>query len=181
METLANVPTILRKGPEWFRCIGTTHSKGTKVFALAGRVLNIGLIEVPMGISLREIIYSIGGGILDGGKFKAVQTGGPCPVSHLVASAKACDRLLAVQIPPDARDSVSFSHGLDPHALLAGARELYASHPEAILVTMGGECFDLTDHLSPAVAENLPALVECVRQRIAHDGDECHEKYQHQG
>ena len=87
VETFANVPTILRKGPEWFASIGTEKSKGTKVFALAGSVTNTGLIEVPMGISLREIIYEIGGGIPDGKKFKALQTGGPSggciPAQHL--------------------------------------------------------------------------------------------------
>ncbi len=77
VETLGNVPTILRKGGDWFASIGTEDSKGTKVFALAGRVVNTGLIEVPMGITLREIIYDIGGGIPDGGEFKALQTGGP--------------------------------------------------------------------------------------------------------
>lgn len=77
VETLANVPVILLKGPEWFASIGSEKSKGTKVFALAGKINNVGLIEVPMGITLREIIYEIGGGIKDGKKFKAVQTGGP--------------------------------------------------------------------------------------------------------
>ena len=67
----------MRNGAEWFAAIGTEKSKGTKVFALAGRVNNTGLIEVPMGITLREIIYEIGGGIPDGKQFKAVQTGGP--------------------------------------------------------------------------------------------------------
>lgn len=77
VETYANVPAIILKGAEWFSSIGTETSKGTKVFALAGKVNNVGLIEVPMGITLREIIYEIGGGIKDGKKFKAVQTGGP--------------------------------------------------------------------------------------------------------
>jgi bidirectional [NiFe] hydrogenase diaphorase subunit len=77
VETFANVPPIIRNGAAWFSSIGTEKSKGTKVFALAGRVENTGLIEVPMGITLREIIYSIGGGIPDGKKYKAVQTGGP--------------------------------------------------------------------------------------------------------
>jgi bidirectional [NiFe] hydrogenase diaphorase subunit len=77
VETFANVPPILRKGAAWFAGIGTEKSKGTKVFALAGRVNNTGLIEVPMGITLREIIFEIGGGIPDGKKIKAVQTGGP--------------------------------------------------------------------------------------------------------
>ena len=77
VETLANIPVILTKGYEWFASIGTERSKGTKVFALAGKINNVGLIEVPMGTTLREVIYEIGGGIKDGKKFKAVQTGGP--------------------------------------------------------------------------------------------------------
>ncbi|MFH0729795.1 MAG: NuoF family protein [Pseudomonadota bacterium] len=77
VETLANVPAIIRRGGEWFSGIGTAGSKGTKVFALAGRVMNTGLIEVPMGISLRDILYRIGGGIPEGRRFKAVLTGGP--------------------------------------------------------------------------------------------------------
>lgn len=77
VETYANIPVILLKGAEWFASIGTEKSKGTKVFALAGKVNNVGLIEVPMGTTLREVIFDIGGGIKDGRKFKAVQTGGP--------------------------------------------------------------------------------------------------------
>ncbi len=77
VETLANIPVIINKGWEWFSSIGTEKSKGTKVFALAGQINNVGLIEVPMGITLREIIYEIGGGIKGGKQFKAVQTGGP--------------------------------------------------------------------------------------------------------
>jgi NADP-reducing hydrogenase subunit HndC len=77
VETFANIPVIFLKGPEWYSAIGTDKSKGTKVFALAGKINNVGLIEVPMGITLREIIYEIGGGIKNGKKFKAVQTGGP--------------------------------------------------------------------------------------------------------
>jgi len=77
VETLANVPVIILKGAEWFSSIGTESSKGTKVFALAGKINNVGLIEVPMGTTLREVIFEIGGGIKDGKKFKAVQTGGP--------------------------------------------------------------------------------------------------------
>ena len=77
VETFANVPAIFLKGAEWFSSIGTAKSKGTKVFALAGKINNVGLIEVPMGITLREVIFEIGGGIKDGKKFKAVQTGGP--------------------------------------------------------------------------------------------------------
>jgi NADH:ubiquinone oxidoreductase subunit F (NADH-binding)/(2Fe-2S) ferredoxin len=77
VETYANIPVIFLKGHEWFASIGTEKSKGTKVFALAGKINNVGLIEVPMGITLREVIYEIGGGIKDGKKFKAVQTGGP--------------------------------------------------------------------------------------------------------
>jgi NADH:ubiquinone oxidoreductase subunit F (NADH-binding)/(2Fe-2S) ferredoxin len=77
VETYANIPVIFLKGADWFSSIGTEKSKGTKVFALAGKINNVGLIEVPMGITLREVIYEIGGGIKDGKKFKAVQTGGP--------------------------------------------------------------------------------------------------------
>ncbi len=77
VETFANIPLILRYGPEWYSSIGTQGSKGTKVFSLAGKVNNTGLIEVPMGTTLRTIVFDIGGGIPRGGKFKAVQTGGP--------------------------------------------------------------------------------------------------------
>jgi NADP-reducing hydrogenase subunit HndC len=77
VETFANVPVIINKGAEWFSRIGTVKSKGTKVFALAGKVNNVGLIEVPMGTTLREVIFDIGGGIKNGKKFKAVQIGGP--------------------------------------------------------------------------------------------------------
>src|ERR1017187_7857401 len=77
VETFANIAPIIRHGGEWYAGIGTEKSKGTKVFALAGRVENTGLVEVPMGISLREMVFEIGGGIPDGRKFKAVQTGGP--------------------------------------------------------------------------------------------------------
>ena len=77
VETLANIPVILTKGAEWFASIGTEKSKGTKVFALTGKINNSGLIEVPMGTTLREIIFDIGGGIRNGRKFKGVQTGGP--------------------------------------------------------------------------------------------------------
>jgi bidirectional [NiFe] hydrogenase diaphorase subunit len=77
VETFANVAPIIRNGSDWFASIGTERSKGTKVFALAGSVKNTGLIEVPMGITLREIIFEIGGGVPEGRKLKAVQTGGP--------------------------------------------------------------------------------------------------------
>ena len=77
VETLANVPVILQKGGEWFSGIGSETSKGTKVFALTGKVVNTGLIEVPMGIALREIVFEIGGGAPNGKRIKAIQTGGP--------------------------------------------------------------------------------------------------------
>jgi len=77
VETWANVPLIINKGPEWFYRIGTEKSKGTKIFSLVGKVKNTGLVEVPMGMTLREIIFDIGGGTSDGKEFKAVQTGGP--------------------------------------------------------------------------------------------------------
>ena len=77
VETFANVSSIIRRGATWYRAIGTPKSAGTKVFALAGRVVNTGLIEVPMGVTLRDIVFDIGGGIIGGAEFKAVQTGGP--------------------------------------------------------------------------------------------------------
>ncbi len=87
VETLANIPQIIVKGPEWFASMGTETSKGTKVFALGGKIVNTGLVEIPMGTTLREIIYDIGGGIPGGKAFKAAQTGGPSggciPAAHL--------------------------------------------------------------------------------------------------
>ena len=87
IETYACIPPIIEKGADWFLGIGTKNSPGTKVFALTGKVVNTGLVEVPMGITLREIIYDIGGGIMNGKKFKAIQTGGPSggciPEEHL--------------------------------------------------------------------------------------------------
>jgi NADH-quinone oxidoreductase subunit F len=77
VETWANIPLIVNRGAEWFRSIGTESSTGTKIFSLVGKIANTGLVEVPMGMPLREIIYEIGGGIPDGKRFKAVQTGGP--------------------------------------------------------------------------------------------------------
>jgi len=77
VETFANVPPIILRGPEWFAGLGTEKSKGTKVFALAGKITNTGLIEVPMGTALRTIVEEMGGGAPDGGRIKAVQTGGP--------------------------------------------------------------------------------------------------------
>ena len=77
VETLANIPIIFLNGPEWFRSIGTEKSPGTKVFALGGKIANTGLVEIPMGTTLREVIYDIGGGIPNKRQFKAVQTGGP--------------------------------------------------------------------------------------------------------
>lgn len=77
VETLANIPVIITKGADWFSKIGTEKSKGTKVFALGGKINNTGLVEVPMGTTLREVIYDIGGGCPNGKEFKAVQTGGP--------------------------------------------------------------------------------------------------------
>lgn len=86
VETYANIPQIILKGPEWFSSIGTEKSKGTKVFALGGKINNTGLVEIPMGTTLREIVEEIGGGVPNGKKFKAAQTGGPSggciPASH---------------------------------------------------------------------------------------------------
>ena len=87
VETYANIPQIILNGPEWFQSMGTEKSRGTKVFALGGKIVNTGLVEVPMGTTVREIVYDIGGGIPGGKKFKAAQTGGPSggciPASHL--------------------------------------------------------------------------------------------------
>lgn len=77
VETYANIPQIILKGPEWFSSMGTERSKGTKVFALGGKVVNTGLVEIPMGTTLREVVEDIGGGCPNGKKFKAAQTGGP--------------------------------------------------------------------------------------------------------
>ena len=99
VETFASVPVIINKGWEWYSSIGTEKSKGTKVFALAGKINNVGLIEVPMGTTLREIIYEIGGGIKNGKKFKAVQTGGPsggCLTEHHLDTPIDFDNLVAV-------------------------------------------------------------------------------------
>ena len=87
VETLSNIPKIILNGANWYNSIGTENSKGTKVFALGGNVVNVGLVEVPMGTTLREIVYDIGGGIPNGREFKAAQTGGPSggciPKEHL--------------------------------------------------------------------------------------------------
>jgi NADP-reducing hydrogenase subunit HndC len=99
VETFANIPVIFNKGPEWFSSIGSEKSKGTKVFALAGKVNNVGLVEVPMGTTLREVIFDIGGGIRNGKKFKAVQTGGPsggCLTEKHLDTPIDYDNLIAV-------------------------------------------------------------------------------------
>ena len=87
VETYANVPSIILNGADWFASMGTEKSKGTKVFAVGGKIINTGLVEVPMGTTLREVVYDIGGGIPNGKKFKAAQTGGPSggciPAEHL--------------------------------------------------------------------------------------------------
>jgi NADP-reducing hydrogenase subunit HndC len=99
VETFANIPAIILNGADWYSAIGTEKSKGTKVFALAGKINNVGLIEVPMGTTLREVIYEIGGGIKDDKKFKAVQTGGPsggCLTEKHLDTPIDFDNLLAV-------------------------------------------------------------------------------------
>ncbi len=99
VETWANVPVIINEGADWYGNIGTEGSKGTKIFSLVGKVNNTGLVEVPMGISLREIVYDIGGGIPEGKKFKAVQTGGPsggCIPESLIDLPVDFDRLTEV-------------------------------------------------------------------------------------
>jgi len=99
VETWANVPLIIERGADWYTQIGTEGSKGTKIFSLVGKVNNTGLVEVPMGITLREIVYDIGGGIPGGKKFKAVQTGGPsggCIPESLIDLPVDFDRLTEV-------------------------------------------------------------------------------------
>ena len=99
VETWANVPVIINEGADWYGRIGTEGSKGTKIFSLVGKVNNTGLVEVPMGITLREIVYDIGGGIPDGKRFKAVQTGGPsggCIPESMIDLPVDFDRLTEV-------------------------------------------------------------------------------------
>ena len=99
VETWANVPVIILNGAKWYAGIGTEKSKGTKIFSLVGKVNNTGLVEVPMGITLREIVYEIGGGIPGGKKLKAVQTGGPsggCIPESLIDLPVDFDRLTEV-------------------------------------------------------------------------------------
>lgn len=99
VETFANIAPIIRKGGKWFASMGSARSKGTKVFALTGKIKNTGLVEVPMGMSLREIIEGIGGGVPDGHKFKAVQTGGPsggCIPDELLDIGISYDALIGV-------------------------------------------------------------------------------------
>lgn len=99
VETYANIPAIILKGAEWFASVGTEKSKGTKVFALGGKINNTGLLEIPMGTTLREIVYDIGGGIPNGKAFKAAQTGGPsggCIPASLLDTKIDYDNLIAI-------------------------------------------------------------------------------------
>ena len=99
VETFANIPQIILKGADWFNSIGTEKSKGTKVFALGGKIEHVGLVEVPMGTTLRKVIYKIGGGIPNGKKFKAAQTGGPsggCIPAECIDTPIDYDSLLAI-------------------------------------------------------------------------------------
>jgi len=99
VETFANIPQIILRGAEWFASMGTERSKGTKVFALGGKINNTGLVEIPMGTTLRDIIYDIGGGIPNGKKFKAAQTGGPsggCIPASLIDTEVDYDNLVAL-------------------------------------------------------------------------------------
>ena len=99
VETFANVPQIILKGADWFRTMGTEKSKGTKVFALGGKIKHTGLVEIPMGTTLEDIIYNIGGGIPGGKKFKAAQTGGPsggCIPASLIQTPVDYDNLTAI-------------------------------------------------------------------------------------
>lgn len=99
VETYANIPLIINRGADWFASIGTERSKGTKVFAVGGKINNTGLVEVPMGTTLREVVYDIGGGIPNGKKFKAAQTGGPsggCIPASLIDTPIEYDTLIQI-------------------------------------------------------------------------------------
>ncbi|MBE6600815.1 MAG: 4Fe-4S dicluster domain-containing protein, partial [Ruminococcaceae bacterium] len=99
VETYANIPQIILNGPEWFSAMGTEKSKGTKVFALGGKITNTGLVEIPMGTTLREVVEEIGGGVPNGKKFKAAQTGGPsggCIPASLIDTPIDYDNLIAI-------------------------------------------------------------------------------------
>ena len=99
VETYANIPQIILKGADWFRSIGTERSPGTKVFALGGKITNTGLVEVPMGTTLREVVEEIGGGVPGGHTFKAAQTGGPsggCIPAKLIDTPIDYDNLIAI-------------------------------------------------------------------------------------
>ncbi|MBO5077565.1 MAG: 4Fe-4S binding protein, partial [Clostridia bacterium] len=99
VETLANIPQIILKGAEWFSSISSERSKGTKVFAVGGKINNTGLVEIPMGTTLREVVYDIGGGIPNGKKFKAAQTGGPsggCIPASLIDTPIEYDTLIEI-------------------------------------------------------------------------------------
>ncbi|MCL2638295.1 MAG: NADH-quinone oxidoreductase subunit NuoF [Oscillospiraceae bacterium] len=99
VETYANIPQIILKGADWYASMGTEKSKGTKVFALGGKVNNVGLVEIPMGTTLREVVFEIGGGIPDGKQFKAAQTGGPsggCIPMSLIDTPIDFDNLIAI-------------------------------------------------------------------------------------
>ena len=99
VETFANIPQIILKGADWFASMGTEKSKGTKVFALGGKIKHTGLVEIPMGTTLREIVEEIGGGIPNGKKFKAAQTGGPsggCIPAHLIDTPIDYDNLISI-------------------------------------------------------------------------------------
>jgi NADH:ubiquinone oxidoreductase subunit F (NADH-binding)/(2Fe-2S) ferredoxin/Pyruvate/2-oxoacid:ferredoxin oxidoreductase delta subunit len=111
VETWANVPLIIEKGADWFASIGTEGSKGTKVFSLVGHVNNTGLVEVPMGISLREIMFDIGGGVPKGRQFKAVQTGGPSGGTIIVDTTGAAR-------PAEERDERERGPALYPESLI---------------------------------------------------------------
>ena len=99
VETYANIPQIILKGADWFKSMGTEKSRGTKVFAVGGKIKNTGLVEIPMGTTLREVVYDIGGGIPNGKKFKAAQTGGPsggCIPASLIDTPIEYDTLIEI-------------------------------------------------------------------------------------
>jgi NADH:ubiquinone oxidoreductase subunit F (NADH-binding)/(2Fe-2S) ferredoxin/NAD-dependent dihydropyrimidine dehydrogenase PreA subunit len=132
VETWANVPHIINNGPSWFRNMGTRHSKGTKIFSLEGKVKHSGLVEVPMGTSLRQIIFDIGGGIKGGKRFKAVQTGGP-------SGGVLPESLLDLPVDFDV---------LARHGFMMGSGGMIVMDEDACIVDVTRNCVDFLAHES---------------------------------
>jgi NADH:ubiquinone oxidoreductase subunit F (NADH-binding) len=160
VETYANVPVIFQKGVDWFRSIGTEKSPGTKVFALVGKVENAGLVEVPMGMPLREIVYDIGGGVQDGKKFKAVQTGGP---------SGGC-------IPADLIDTPVDFESLDKIGSIMGSGGMVVMDEETCMVDIARFFLDFTVEESCGKCvpcrEGTKRMLEILENIVAGKGEE---------